>query len=58
MQGVERLSGGDGDHLIDVVHGAAAAEVVDRPGDTLEDGADAIGLALGQQVVDILYYLR
>ena len=44
LAGVHGLAGGDGDHLVDVVDGAAAAEVVDRAGDALEDGAYGLGL--------------
>ena len=52
---VHRLAGGDCDHLVDVIHGAAAAEIVDRAGDTLEDRSDGVGVAepLDELVADV-----
>ena len=42
---IHGLAGGDGYHLVDVIDGAAATEVIDGTGDTLEDGTDGIGVA-------------
>lgn len=52
---VHRLAGGDCDHLVDVIYGAAAAQVVDRTGDTLEDRSDGVGASktLNELVCDV-----
>ena len=42
---VHGLASGDGDHVVDVFHGAAAREVVHRTGNTLKNGADGDGVA-------------
>ena len=51
------LAGGDCDHLVDVVNRAAAAEVVHRTGDTLEDRTDGVCIAesLNELVGDVSY---
>ena len=45
----------DGNHLVDVVNRASAAEVVDRTGDTLEDRTDGICISkpLNELVSDV-----
>ena len=52
---IHRLAGGDGDEVVDIFHAAAAAEVVDRLGDALEDGANGFGVveALDELVGDV-----
>ena len=52
---IHRLASRDGYHLIDVVNRAAAAEVVDRLSDTLEDRTDSVSSAksLNELVCDV-----
>jgi hypothetical protein len=49
------LAGCDGNHLVDVVNRASAAQVVHRASDTLEDRADSVGTAktLNELVADV-----
>ena len=53
--GIHSLAGGDGNHLVDVVHRAATAKVVHRTGYTLKDRADCISISqtLHEFVTDV-----
>ena len=52
---IHSLAGGDGNHLVDVVHRAASAQVVHRTGYSLKDRADCISISqtLHEFVTDI-----
>ena len=55
---VHSLACSDCDHLVDVVNRAAAAEVVHRTGDTLEDRSDGVSIAeaLHELVTDVAHF--
>ena len=55
---VHCLARSDSNHLVDVVNAAAAAEVVHRTGDTLEDRTNGVSSAktLNQFIADVSYF--
>ena len=42
---IHSLAGGDGNHVVDVVNGAATREIVHRTGDTLQNRTDSDSIA-------------
>ena len=54
---VHSLTGGNGNHIIDILYGAAARQVVDRTCDTLQDRTNGYGItsALYEFITDITY---